>query len=424
MENQDTYPDMETWLSAQYFLENPFENYTADLEKDTKVDISEYFYQFPYFEGIVKPKCSFLFLKRGTGKSANRIMLERKCEEGIDSETKLAVPYTDFSRLISKQQVALEDHVGEILREAVPRLFVEAIKQKKSKHLQKEYSKDFAWFIMRYSERLNPQSIKDQLKELKGFSDGQKKNFLQGLLTLGKKSLENLMGEWAVLIDILSMVINLTEDGKDTLPEISLSPINLMKRFSEIAQQLNINQIYILIDGTDEFDEPNDFSKPANILKSLVKTIQLLEMRPYAFKFFLPAEMKTDISLSLRKDRFDIYEYTWKVDELAEVFKNRLSAYCDKKELEEEERGSFSRLFAPEMRLKYPYNVKIDPIVADMINVINEQDNNNQNCPRHLLKLAKFIFDEHSRFSMIEHYISEKTYKDAVEKFKREYKVM
>jgi len=419
METQDKYPDMETWLSAQYFIENPFEHFTADLEKDRKIDISEYFYQFPYFEGTVKPKCSFLFLKRGTGKSANRVMLERLCEESVSSETKLAVPYTDFSRLISKQQVALEDHIGEILREAVPRLFVEAIKQKKTNHLQQEYAKDFAWFISRYSKRLNPQSIKDQLKELKRFSEEQKKEFLLKLLELGKKSLEKLIGEWTVLIDLLSMLVKFTEDGKDSLPDIQHSPMELMTRFAEISQQLKINHIYILIDRVDEYAQKNDFLKSANMLKSLIETIPLLEMRPYSFKFFLPSEMKSDISSSLREDRFDIYEYTWKAEELAEMFKNRLSAYCDKKILSEEERESFSRLFAPEMRLKYPHSDKIEPIVAEMIEIINKEHPDNPNSPRYLLKLANIIFDEHCRrsgFFEIEHYISEKTYKDAVEK--------
>jgi len=418
MENQDKYPDMETWLSAQYFIDNPFEHFTADSEKDRKIDISEYFYQIPYLEGIVKPKCSFLFLKRGTGKSANRVMLEHLCEESVGSETKLAVPYTDFLRLISKQQVALEDHVGEILRQSVPRLFVEVVKQ--GKKLQPQDARDFAWFITRYSEKLHPQSIKEQIKQIQKFSDEQKRNFLLNVLEFAKKSFEKLIDKWSVLFDLISMILKFTEDGKDTLPEISHSPMGLMKRFSEIAQQLNINQIYVLTDRVDEYAQQNDFSKPANMLKSLIETIPLLEMRPYAFKFFLPLEMKADISQSLRKDRFDLYEYTWKAEELAEMFKNRLSAYCDKKELLEEERGSFSRLFAPEMRLKYPHSDKIEPIVAEMIEIINKKHHDNPNSPRYLLKLAKFIFDEHSRFFGIEHYISEKNYKDAVERFNNE----
>jgi len=102
MENQDKYPDMETWLAHHGFKAHPFENILA--EKDPYLD--NYFEYFPFLREIEKPRSSFLFLERGKGKSANRIILTQQCDKSLKtSEKKLAVPYTDFSRLIKKDKV-------------------------------------------------------------------------------------------------------------------------------------------------------------------------------------------------------------------------------------------------------------------------------------------------------------------------------
>jgi len=167
-----TFPDTMTWLEFHGFKAHPFEHLAAD----TDLNLDNYFEYFPFFNEIEKPRCSFLFMRRGTGKSANRIILTQQCDKSLKaSEQRLAVPYTDFSRLIKKDKVALADHVEEILREAVPRLYDLCI-QRGIEKLPEEFAKEFVWFIRRYSDKLDPLSITMQLDNIENLSDEQKKN--------------------------------------------------------------------------------------------------------------------------------------------------------------------------------------------------------------------------------------------------------
>ncbi|MCP4356235.1 MAG: hypothetical protein GY793_11560 [Proteobacteria bacterium] len=106
------FPDINSWLQHHGFKpdNHPFEQLVAETDQR----LGEYFKQFPYFEQIEKPKCSFLFLQRGSGKSANRVMLKKQCDNSLKSggpDAKLAVVYTDFHQLIQKKQVTITDHI-------------------------------------------------------------------------------------------------------------------------------------------------------------------------------------------------------------------------------------------------------------------------------------------------------------------------
>jgi len=413
MENQDKYPDMETWLAHHGFKAHPFENILA--EKDPYLD--NYFEYFPFLREIEKPRSSFLFLERGKGKSANRIILTQQCDKSLKtSEKKLAVPYTDFSRLIKKDKVTLADHVEEILKEAVPRLYDLCI-QRGIEKLPGEFIKEFVWFISKYSDKLNPLSITMQIDRIEGLSDEEKKNILSKLVDILKgrvqKPLENIVPGASVLFDLLSVFLNIKTD-QEKLSQIEHSPLDFMSRFAEIAKYFNINYIYILIDQIDEFSQQNDFLWTTNMLKPLIETIPLLEMRPYVFKFFLPAEMKDNIFQSLRQDRFDVhnredffdvYEYTWQPNELKKMFEHRLDAYVDKTQIiEKVERHDFSRLFSERK-----------DIVSEMVQFADHS-------PRNLLALAKIIFEEHTKSNQIDELISKEAYERAIIRFNKSYK--
>jgi hypothetical protein len=405
----ETFPDITTWLQFHGFEQHPFEQLVAEAEPK----LPEYFEQFPFFEEVEKPKTGFLFLQRGTGKSANRVILERRCDKSLETDDpKLAVPYTDFYRLFQKEKVTLADHVEEILREAVPRLYEVGIKTDKIRKLPEEYSKDLIWFIAHYPHRLNPKTIKDQIQKMEGLSDDQKKEILAKLIVLPKKIFEAYLPGSQLAFDAVSATASIKEAKGDPLPKIQHSPLDLMTRFAEIACKLCINHIYILVDRVDEYAQIHDYKKTAAIVKSLIEAIPLLEMPRYALKFFLPDEIKSELLSHLRTDRFDVHSYTWKNDELSKIFGDRLSAYCDKEEEngqslirsvpEEEDRRNFIRLFEENFRNK---------------NIINEMIQFSNHSPRNLLKLAKIIFDEHTRFSPIEPFISKATYEKALSDF-------
>ena len=397
------FPDTMTWLEFHGFKAHPFEHLTADADHE----LSNYFESFPFLREIEKPtRCSFLFMRRGTGKSANRIILTEQCEKSLKtSEQKLAVPYTDFSRLIKKDKVTLADHVEEILREAVPRLYDLCI-QRGIEKLPEEFAKDFVWFIRRYSDKLDPRSITMQLDKIENLSDEQKKNAFAKIMEIFKgqvqKPLENLIPGASVLFDLASVFMNIKTD-QEKLSQIEHSPLDLMSRFAEISKKFNIKYIYILIDRVDEYAKIFDYEKAAEILKPLTETIPLLEMPPYAFKFFLPIKLRDKLSAHLRSDRFDMYDYEWQPDELKKMFQKRLSAHCDKTKIgDEAARSDFKRLFSDKK-----------DFVSEMIRFADKS-------PRNLLKLAKIIFDEHTRSNQIDELISKDTYERGLSVFAKE----
>ncbi|RLC18099.1 MAG: hypothetical protein DRI57_08915 [Deltaproteobacteria bacterium] len=151
--------------------------------------------------------------------------------------------------------------------------------------------------------------------------------------------------------------------------------------------------------------ELNKVSPELRMLKPLIETIPLLEMPHYAFKFFLPAEIKSEISSHIRSDRFDVYPYTWKDNELKSMFEYRLSAYCDNDDMPETDSKSFERLFEKDSWSS--------DIVSELIQFSNHS-------PRDMIKLAKTIFDEHTRSSPIDELISKQTYENALSVFANE----
>ena len=53
-------------------------------------------------------------------------------------------------------------------------------------------------------------------------------------------------------------------------------------------------------------DPPLDEPGLVEMLKPIVSYVSILEMRPFAFKFFLPSEMHSKLKPHIREDRFTI----------------------------------------------------------------------------------------------------------------------
>ena len=406
--------DLQSWLQEVGFVAHPFEQLAADQTFD--IDIEAYFEPFPFFEEIIKPKCTFLFLNRGMGKSTSRVILEKRCEDSLKTDQAiLAVPYIDFHELIKKEgEVTLEDHIQAILRQAVPKLYDVIIETRRGRLVQglpEEYKKDLAWFVQKYSQRLNPRSVARQIYRIQGLSEEERKELLKAVTKVGTQALTEVAKSMLPGVQLLAGVadvlagIQLSDD--DDLKQIyHHSPLDLMARFAEIAEALDMKHIYILVDRVDEYAQIHQFPKAANMLKSLVEAIPLLEMSPYAFKFFLPLELRDDLTQHLRSDRFDVYTYHWHKKDLGTLLETRLAAFYDDK-IQGEERISFLRLFESEA------NKRVPDIVEEILEYANAS-------PRNLLKLAKTIIDEHTRIPPIDLFITQETYTRALSQFAQE----
>ncbi len=464
-EQKEKFENATHWLNEQGFQQHPFEILTADNDENIGINSPDgYFQQFPYFDRIAAPgETSFLFLRRGDGKSANKRMLEKLCNATLnrssdddyqqapdndvpkEPDRQLAVSHTDFHELIAEDNVTLREHVDAILGQAVPLLLQYLLDTDEGNKLvaankenNEELLYDFAWFVTKYSRRLSPRSIKWQLDTLSK-DEKAKTNLLKNILAkpvtkAAGKIISSAVPGGELLEFLVEPVLGLLDSNPESgneIPEITHSALVLMARFAEIAQAAGIKDIFILIDRVDEYAHIYDYKRAVAMLHPLISAIPLLEMPAYSFKFFLPREMKPELKAYIRTDRFAIYEYQWQPYDLKKLFRNRLAAYAlkpqDKKQTETpnvpalpvstsennsvedfQERGEqsdFTRL------LDFPINE--DELLTEMIRYSG-------NSPRGLLKLGKQILDEHTRPDEFSSKISFQTYKKALAKFANE----
>ena len=412
--NTPTFTHLDEWLEEVGFVleRDPFK---LVAERDNYLE--RYFTTFPFFAQIEKPETSFLFLERGIGKSANRIMLANFCKKSLrnDFDRYLSINYVDFSSLMYKDEAKLEDHVDVILGGAVPRLYdliMQPTWAKSLNDLSAEHKKDFVWFITRYSNRLSSDSIAEQIYRLQGLSEEVKREVTRDVIKVGTDLLSRLAGAdqlGNIVFNGLATLLKVNPEDLKDLGKIPPSPLELMKRFAEITQSLKVDHLYILIDKVDELGGIFDYQEVANIISSLIRTVPLLEMPPYAFKFFLPLEIRKKLTTSLRTDRFNIYSYDsselWTKDQLRALLEKRLDYYCDEQKiLDEADRRSFTRLFTPEVRL-------------GNVDIIAEMTDKTGPSPRNFLRLVKNIIDEHTKLPPIELEISKETYQRTLQNF-------
>ncbi len=395
-----------SWLEYQGFEDgaHPFEILAAENDPH----LEDYFQEFSYFEEIEKPKTTFLFLPRGTGKSANRVLLTSRCEKTLDAgdpgaEVRLPITYTDFHRLIHKENVTLQNHVDGILRELVPRLLEVGVKHDRLDKLSKNAMYDLVWFLAHYPERLYSEAVQKQIRNIKGMSDKEKSTIAKGLIEMPAKFLEQYIPGVGLLTQALSTFVGTPFKAED-IPKLERSPLELMSCVYEIAKELEIGKIYIFIDRIDEYCEIHDVEKAVQLIRPMVETIPLLELPGFVFKFFLPLEYRSQLLQNLRSDRLDAYSYAWSEFDLKKMLENRLGAFCQSDDMEA--RRSFARLFQN----------KSETVVDDIVRYSDSS-------PRNMLKLAKRIIDEHTKNVFdngIEEKISDETYMRALGIFAEE----
>lgn len=108
------------WLNEVGFVYHPFRGVSAEWDEN----LEEHFIQHPSFDMIRGLDSVALFAPRGSGKTSNCLMLERRCLKGHCKEDIFPIRYTDFSRLVNDlPAISLEAHIECILRVATSTLF-------------------------------------------------------------------------------------------------------------------------------------------------------------------------------------------------------------------------------------------------------------------------------------------------------------
>lgn len=412
--------DFQSWLEAVGFKRNPFERSVAD--NDEKLD--EYFIKFPYYSLVLgqaeDPQTTFLFAERGGGKTANRIQVEQHCNHSIQLSDKksriLGVPFTDFTTLLEKdEKINLHDYVHEILKQAVPAfydtIFGKEVNQKVKyakfvKNLSPEDKDDLAYYVMTYSNRLSTRSLRRDVRRLQPLVQEASPETIKNAIKSAADMTLNIFKDLdAPLVSSIAGGIHslyeLTkkEELKD-IQTLERSPLDLLKRFYELVRLFGIEGIYIIIDRVDEYAGAYDLNTCLTLITPLLKAIPLLELPGIAFKFFLPAEIKTEIIRIIRTDRFSIYDANWNEEDLKKLLQSRLeTAAIDPNDSQMKTLSSFCIH-------------KLKRIDSTMVTYSRS--------PRDLIRLGHLIFAEHGRQEPVLNQITEEQVAEAITKYVHE----
>jgi len=325
--------DLDDWLTQMGFFGNPFEA----LEATKDPYLHECFIEPEGFHDIVghanNPRTTILFAPRGGGKTANRVMVDHWCQRGVGVGGRIfSIAYDREALkdlyLAHGRNVQAHHHVDAILKCASTAMFQYLTRYPEQYTHTLFRSRRYLHSLMQtyldnrtidltlerrnlLSDRLNStrirQAINDKMLEQEIF----------GQMDLRGQSIVGL---------ILSMLSAPDE-------RVRIGPIgcrNLLVDFGDLALQVGMDAVYVLIDGVDEFAPfDKDPSAAATFLRSVFEDLALMELPRVAFKFFLPNEMQKDIigREYVRSDRVYWREVIWTQTKLMEMLQARLGVF-------------------------------------------------------------------------------------------------
>ncbi|MBO4980928.1 MAG: hypothetical protein J6C84_03415 [Lachnospiraceae bacterium] len=349
------------------FKEDPFASTNA-LQEELLEDC---FVVPPYFPSLVgsskMPKSSFVIAPRGTGKTAQRVMLEKLAEK---ENWMLAVVYDEFpiESVSNLNCLTLEDHLKRIMKSLII-AFLTELNNRPNVNLLEPYQKtQLKKLIELYLYGINSIEVENTIKKIRGIS--------------GK--LEDL---WCKAGDTITSIINAiaTKQGmgnvdlsaKKKEESYELKDISSHYDFmEELFQSIGISAVYVLVDSIDETAVTgNNAEKSYHLIRPFILDLRLLERKTIVFKFFVWDKIERYWAEEFRNDRIENFHIQWRQHEIKELLSKRLMAYSD---------GKFSVLediFAcDEKYIEYIY------IFAN-------------NSPRDAINIMKSIFDEHLRIN-------------------------
>jgi hypothetical protein len=261
--------------------ENPFQYTNADKETDL---IDKYFIYPDYFEDVwgdpSAPVSNIVYAPRGGGKTAQRLMIEKRAE---NHDEILTITYTDhdLSNFKSINEVGLAYHL-EYLNRLMLLSFFDRLHSMDDFQYISEFSfndRQFLYKLCRIYLFETPATFpKQAINSLKTFED-------------------HAFDIWKKFKEPIANVIKAISKAKGA--EVDISKIELDKKLQmshkdnfinikEFLNRLGLSTIYILIDKVDEQNlTGNDPKASYAFISELIKDLELLETEGVGFKFFL-----------------------------------------------------------------------------------------------------------------------------------------
>ncbi len=303
------------------FSGHPFSKTNADEEPN----LSDYFVPPAYFDAIVgdaaSPSTSIVLAPRGAGKTAQRRMVEDKSSElGF-----LAVTYDrfEFSGNDRVEDISLQYH----LRNIITRVLVSILSYASEYpdvigNLSKGERKEVGLFVQSYLGEVTGEEMQELLKELRSIPDKIRKFWSENV------------GFLEPVVNFLLKTYNLDPidlpDVKQEEKRLSATYKYQLESLLTFARKIGFKSIYILIDKVDETEQTgNDTQKTYNLIRPLIRDLELLGLEGYAFKFFLWDKIEEFYRVDARPDRVTQYKLKWTRQALRDVLSARLVAFSE-----------------------------------------------------------------------------------------------
>jgi len=315
------------WLNRWGFDKNPFEDSNAEQETYVKsifVDTGklEWIYGDPD-----KPQTVLFFANRGCGKTAHR----RRIEENacpIDSSGKiLVIVYNKFSHWRQPNSLMPEDHIKVILQEGLYALF-RTISDCKGEYLLSSADEQVS-NILRLchqfaSKLLTPTNLDKYIQKTisQDMAQDSRRELYNSIVKhrledfLRDKNVSHSTRFFAKFSDLIS-----TNENIETIPSFAA-----LELFVDIVLSLGLKAVYVLVDAVDELPQTLSW---LDFLPSLLSDLRIMEIKGLAFKYFLPADEKSQLFSmpGIRPDKLDYAELVWTSDDLRSLIASRLKAF-------------------------------------------------------------------------------------------------
>jgi len=312
-------PPQTEFLERLGFEANPFEFNNADQEPR----LNEYFVHPPYFASVYgdpsQPASCMVFAPRGAGKSAQRKMVEITAPP----DTVLCITYDNFRNPRRRRllDMTLQDHLFNVSRIAIVGLLT-WIGDNRG-----------ATGRLRPNEREALRAI--ALGLLSAATQAELSEALDSLRNLSTRAKE-LWNEHSWALSAILSSIGIAGGGAGgTLPQADArqpaeeAPGERLDAIGRLATRLGLQAMYVLVDRVDETQETGTRHDAAyHMIAPLLHELRVLEMSPFAFKFFLPDYILPFFQgAGGRLDRVRSHQTRWRNEELREMMRKRLSAH-------------------------------------------------------------------------------------------------
>lgn len=360
------------------FSADPF----ASTNSEDEELLEEYFVPPPYFSNVIgdpqAPKPKVIFAPRGSGKTAQRRMIE---VASLDEETPfVCITYDQFDN-VGNGPLSTQDHLV-----AICRLLTVT--------------------VLEYLDR-RPEQAADlsdhQKRVLKvagetfagGMSQSEYNRAFSSIKSLGDHATEI----WHKYGGVIAAGITIAMK-KAGLDDISI-PAQLRQQASNlsesaryfyeqlveiIAEPLRGGSIYILVDKVDETPYSSaDPSRAWEIISALILDLPTLEKKEVGFKIFLWDQVKSSfLEAGSRGDRLQPVTLSWDNGQLSKMLSRRLKAYSERKT------ESFNQLTAEDL----PFDAH--ELLARLA----------EGSPREMIRMAEAVAAENTRVKADHHAIS------------------